>query len=542
MPTKGQSRIHEAIRLRTSAPVPSVVPGHEAPLAGAGPWVDTTEHDPGTDELASVAGDNVAAADIGDDDELAMAWRTYRGDRARVAMPNVTALRAMSRDAGGDPVEFDAATEIPGVDGTPASVIGTVTAAWVRGLRYEVNADQLRCAVHGDDDCDHRRQAGDVVQAVLEGRRVRTSLAEWEQAAHNVGLDLERDHAASEASRQRLASTPTCPPWSEDPAPFQDAYQAALARRDAGDGPIPYMTENATGGLGARDGGRPFGFELEFDIEPGVDRHATLTAIGRDLHAAGITPGPHQTHYHSGRAGFATWRFETDISVSGEVVSPILYDEPATWAQLSQVCDIIRRNGGRATARTGGHVHVGTGDFDHTIENHNNLLGMFGEHEDVLYRLAQNPARRSHRGIRWCHPNDIPAAGYQNVAAVGQRNGHDSGINFGAVVGRHNDHVEFRMWDGSLDPAVIQAQINLSLGMTAAAMRAERGAVWSHEPIGLHRHRNSDLARGSRLQGDRWRSDTASFRRLVDRVFTTAAQREQATALFAVTRWQRRRT
>ena len=40
-----------------------------------------------------------------------------------------------------------------------------------------------------------------------------------------------------------------------------------------------------------------------------------------------------------------------------------------------------------------GHVHIGVGDYDHTVENHNNLLGLFRENEDTLYRLAQNPDR-----------------------------------------------------------------------------------------------------------------------------------------------------
>ena len=38
----------------------------------------------------------------------------------------------------------------------------------------------------------------------------------------------------------------------------------------------------------------------------------------------------------------------------------------------------------RMTIRTGGHVHVGVGDYDHTVENHNNLLGLFKENEDTL--------------------------------------------------------------------------------------------------------------------------------------------------------------
>ncbi len=45
---------------------------------------------------------------------------------------------------------------------------------------------------------------------------------------------------------------------------------------------------------------------------------------------------------------------------------------------------------------------------------HNNLLGLFRNHEDVLYRMAQNPEGTTHRGTSRCRPNWVPAAPYQN--------------------------------------------------------------------------------------------------------------------------------
>jgi hypothetical protein len=359
--------------------------------------------------------------------------------------------------------------------------------------------------------------------------------------------DIRAAHAASEAAQAEARAREPAPSssWADDPSAFQAAYREARRRRERGEAAVEFMAEDATGGLGARQGGRAFGVEIEFDLAPGVDRAQALAAIGRDLYAAGLTRSPAQRGYHARPSDSAAglWRFESDSTVAGEIVSPIAYDEPQTWSQLAQVCAIVRRHGGVATHRTGGHVHVGVGDYDHAVENHNNLLALFGSHEDVLYRLAQNPGRPRHRGTSWCRPNLVAAAPYPTPDQVRwANNGHGIGVNFESVTGRATDHVEFRMWDSSLDPGVIQAQVKLSLGMAHAAFRSPGERWGQREPIGTHRARNAALGRGRRLRGGAWRADTGSFRRLVDRVFARDQDKAQAAALFAVTRWQRERT
>jgi Putative amidoligase enzyme len=350
-----------------------------------------------------------------------------------------------------------------------------------------------------------------------------------ESAAAAAARDLERDQWPD---RPEVS-------YVDDPDAFDQVYEEARARRAGGADPVEYMTENATDGLGARNGGRAFGVEIEFDIEPGVDRYTALQAIGRDLHAAGLTQSSRQQPYHGGghiasenhRGG---WKFETDSTVAGEIVSPKMYDEPETWQNLAKVCEIVRRHGGIATTRTGGHVHVSLNDFDHTVENHNRLLQTAAGYQDTLYRLAQNPGARNQRGGSYCVPNRDPGRGYASIdSARGSNSGH-LGLNFGSVHGTRADHAEFRMWDGSLRPGVIQAQINLSLGMTAAAARGGYTPP-SHERIGTHLNRNP---RRRRMRGQEWRDQTHSFRQLADTVFRRARNSAQAAALFASTRWQ----
>jgi hypothetical protein len=361
--------------------------------------------------------------------------------------------------------------------------------------------------------------------------------------ATDVLADVAAEHIAADAAadleRDQWPDRPEVS-YLEDPAAFERDYREARARRARGEDAVPYMTENATGGLGARDGGRSFGVEIEFDLAPGVDRYTALAAIGRDLYEAGLTSSPLQQRYHAGgrvpseshRGG---WKFETDASVDGEIVSPKMYDEPETWQNLARVCEIVRRHGGTATARTGGHVHVGLHDFDHTVERHNRLLSMAAGHQDTLYRLASNPDRRDHRGLGYCRPNQDPGRGYSSVGSVRVLNaGHGVGVNFGSVHGQGTDHVEYRMWDGSLNAGVIQAQVNLSLGMTAAAARGGFTPPPA-ERVGSHLARNPGRRQ---LRGEAWRESTANFRQLADTVFRRAANSAQAAALFAATRWQ----
>ena len=353
-----------------------------------------------------------------------------------------------------------------------------------------------------------------------------------ESAAAEAGRDLERD---------RWPDRPEVS-YMDDPAAFDQVYDEARAARARGEDPVPYMTEDATGGLGARDGGCAFGVEIEFDLEPGVDRYAALQAIGRDMHAAGLTTSPRQQAYHGGghvsseshRGG---WKFETDSTVAGEIVSPKMYDEPETWQNLAKVCEIVQRHGGIATTRTGGHVHVGLGDYDHTVENHNRLLQTAAGYQDTLYRLAQNPGARNQRAGAYCVPNRDPGRGYSSIGSARASNQGHQGVNFGSVQGTRADHVEFRMWDGSLRPGVIQAQVNLSLGMTAAAARGGYTPP-SHERIGTHLNQNP---RRRRLRGEEWREQTRSMRQLADTVFRRARNSAQAATLFASTRWQAER-
>ncbi|MCX4682300.1 amidoligase family protein [Streptomyces sp. NBC_01433] len=418
----------------------------------------------------------------------------------------------------------------------------------------EVTSEDLQCLcpdLHDGGDastCDRRAAMANLIQETLSSRgHTAVDRAAAQEVLNEVAAEHAASIAAQDQARAERASQPAVRSYSDDMDAFQEAYDQARARRNAGEALVPYMTENATGGLGARESGRAFGVEIEFDYPPSMpqsERQAANQRIARDLHAAGIAPDPYMHGWHaSAREGYTdapnAWRLERDGTVAGEIVSPILYDEPQTWNNLAQVCEIVQRNGGIASARTGGHVHVAVPDYDHTVANHNQLINTVAGYEDVIYRVAQNPGADRHRGLEWCTPNSEPSRPYTSVSSVqSYNNSHHIGLNFQSVSGRESDHAEFRMWDGSLDPGTIQAQVNVSLGLTNAALR-EAGTTPAPPPQRVGHHRRARAAAGQRgpLTGEAWTNTTRSFRSMVDRIFSREENRAQVAALFAGTRW-----
>ncbi|MET7330942.1 NUDIX domain-containing protein [Nonomuraea sp. NPDC005650] len=394
--------------------------------------------------------------------------------------------------------------------------------------------------------------------AVHEHARARQA---FQQAHPSLGRTLSRLAGTTDprvvAAQERVASlearTRAWQRWPEVPevsftqdfGAYQRAYDQAVRRAARGEAVIPYMMENATASLGARDGGRGFGLEIEFDLPKHLARQARQS-IAQALRKAGLT-GDAQVHayhsmqdqgYRSGKnGGRGLWSLELDGTVEGELVSPILYDEPATWENLLTALEIIRSHGGRAGVSTGGHVHAGTPDYDHIVENYTSVLNYAGHHSDTLFRLGHNPEQASHRGLKHCHPNPLPAAGYTTIAPV--RNFHSShnfAVNMASMKGSAKDHVEFRLWDGSLDAAVIQSQVKVSLALVEAAFRTastgELPNLGRHDRLGTH----ADLFRGATAP-DLSGPGSLSFRILMDELFWRAADKEQLTALFAATRW-----
>jgi hypothetical protein len=386
----------------------------------------------------------------------------------------------------------------------------------------------------------------------LNGRRARDTFANLRAAQAGIDEEVAARYAAAEdLGEARRAEWAAASNWADDETGsvlFDRAGREARERFAEGglDAAIPFQTENALGGLGDREDGRGFGVEIEFNFPPEMgwrERSQAKQAILRDMVNEGITQHPRWLGYYEQKRIRPTteangWKCTEDGTVAGELVSPIMYDEPEHWESLQKVCDIIRRHGGNAT-NAGGHVHVGVGDWGSSPEAHNNLLREFQVSADPIYRAGSNAEAGNHRGMSWCSPNrDIPAGGYESVQQVrNMNNSHGLGVNFESVQGRNNDHVEFRMWDQTLSPAAIQTQVRTSVAMAEAAKAGRSPADDEpRNPVGSARSRF-----GRRRQTGQDRKDlTRPARRLADRLFHRESDKAAFAALWAVNRNQSR--
>lgn len=325
---------------------------------------------------------------------------------------------------------------------------------------------------------------------------------------------------------------------------YIEDVRAAEARINDGGDVVPFSTEPVTNGVCSPESGRGFGIEIEFDLPRGVSPSTVGAAIAEELHSEGLSDINRQTRYH-GYSG-NQWHIEEDCTVSGEVVSPILHDTPEHWEQVQKVCDIIKRHGGKATANTGGHVHMGLGrgSSAEVARRKASVTQIYTAYEDSIRRVQTDPKRKKHRDSQWCSPMDAHSAQrgiYQARNHQRSYPDHHTSLNLG-----HEGRVEFRGADGSLDPGHIQAQVMMSAGIVAAAERGETpGDGIRHSKIGS----NAKKIKAIRGENEVTTAKTddelivtdAEFRKFTDLVMPSSHGRKATAGIAANTPWQESR-
>lgn len=436
-----------------------------------------------------------------------------------------------------------------------------------------LNLSELRCGCPEYEEnyaCQHTR---DVERAVLERLHASRALRSEDDAL--------RDEDRLRRAQQR-AEAAAAEDWTRDPQHYREAasswrqdsdvlystdfasFRDALGRakdsvRPDGKPLIPYFRENVLDGAAQRGSGTAFGVEIEYEFpeewSPEQRRDAN-DRIARRLNALGLTWSdrmqPAQTSKGRGfrdrqkePSGEGNWTLEKDGSVNGgELISPGLYDEPETWTNLDLAVDVLTSEGAVATKRAGLHVHVGTADFRADPAAYTALARLLTQHEDVIYRLSSDPARGTHRKGRFARPvPDVPPEGFQDAAELSRWQGPGKYwlANFNTVRGGPHDHPEFRVYDATLDPGAIQAQIKISLGLTEAAKRLayEPPAARGKEPLGSHAARRSGRRTRRALTDEEMEQDTATTRSFLDTLFRRREDKEHLVAIFAHTKWSR---
>lgn len=316
---------------------------------------------------------------------------------------------------------------------------------------------------------------------------------------------FDASRAAQEMAAQRAEeSSITAPLLEAHEVSLEDdeAFRALLERAQRGD--FPYEYENVLGGSD-----NTFGVEIEF---VGGDRQA----IARELHRRGLIPQPRQTGYHSLRAP-GMWAFETDGSVDGEIVSPVFRDTPEVWRQIEEVCQVIREHGGRVDSRCGAHVHIGRVPLDHDNVRFQNLVNLWKSNEDLLYRIgAGGESGGQHRGTTYARPLA------SNIGITSH---------YAVINNCRSQTIEFRVFNGTLDPKQIQTNIRLAHAMVNAAGRMRQPE--QPENLGNAAFR---MVRGSRVREEDQNHN--AIRRFLDRIFTRVNDKLSVLWLYATSRWQ----
>lgn len=433
---------------------------------------------------------------------------------------------------------------------------------------YVVQEATMSCTRCGrnQETCPHAENVGEFIRTGIQGNLEEYSRYGRNRAASRPTVDYENmdpatrlqelDNTVSStwtanesdlAEMSRFAApTGVDRSYSANLDKYIEDVRAAEKKMKDGESPLPFVTENATNGICSRENGRGFGVELEFDIPSGADRYTALAAIGRDLHAEGLTPTPQQVGYHSNaRNGYQQWSFETDCTVSGEIVSPVLYDDEESWNQIAKVCEIVKRHGGKATVNAGGHVHMGLGRGEPAEVERRKIAAtqIYAAYEDTIRRVQSNPDRKKHRDSQWAAPMGSQTA-QNNVYRLRSGNrfhsDHHSSLNLG-----HQGRIEFRGGDGSLDPAHIQAQVMVAAGVVAAAERGElEGDTLKVSQIGSNAKKMKLITKGKSAKAktdDELVVSDVDLRRFTDDILGSEHGRKMMAGIAANTPWQETR-
>lgn len=402
----------------------------------------------------------------------------------------------------------------------------------------------------------------------------------WATAALGTNAAAEATPATDAAATPSLSDEEA---WDKRPfceSTFVEVYKAAQQMHAAGKPVLPYLLDDATNGIARPDGGRRFGVEVEFDFEKSVGREEglrMLADIAQDLHAHNLTKSPFlKGHGDASKEGYTTdgngGMLEAEpmpppgYAQLGEWVSPISADEPEQWSRAKLALDIVKQRPTTVSHRTAAHFHISNDDYPDQLEPFTNLLSLLAKYEDVFFRLGGRPDLKpsslptqqklgrsvymqafsstvNHgpqlRPVGYRKPNRMPEGGYDSVAALlKDQNKKHMAINLKGVKQGPNDHLEVRIPDSSLDPAVLQAHLSLYLHLVEKSVQAARGNVELNvtgaEPIGSHYS-----PAGEAVPGDpHFMAETASFRDMLDQLFDRNIDKARMTALFAITGWQ----
>lgn len=239
--------------------------------------------------------------------------------------------------------------------------------------------------------------------------------------------------------------------------------------------PHEYEYENVLNGFNGT-----FGIEIEY-IEGQSDE------IAKKLYELDLCPHIKMMRKKVTK-GYNKWKVEIDRSVTngrlgGEIISPILVDNPQTWNEIKLICNVIKEYGGKINQDCGMHIHVG---IDEMKNGWVNLFKTLSLYEEIIYRYAggdRGCIRDSYKN--YCSPCniiDFPISKLKKEKDIknliyklmGRNDLKNKGVNFMNIISNTNKNtVEFRYFNGTLNPYIIQSNIILVSNIINTCIREE---------------------------------------------------------------------
>lgn len=401
------------------------------------------------------------------------------------------------------------------------------------GGSYRVDLASGTCTcpdyIHRQGRCRHM-EAADIAREQVQQGIMPGHLNDGELTNGQVLSEHQNAETVSELHNAARARTDDDFFYTEHPDVFESDMERM--RRES----IPYSYENVLNGSDIT-----FGIELEFV-------NGDSNAIAAELYEMGICGNDTMTRYHGQRVP-GKWTLERDGSVTlgnhgGELISPILTDTPQTWRTIETICNVARHHGAEVNFQTGGHVHIGAANaLDGKKQRWRRFFKMGAGFEEVYKRLSGGELGRfrdtgytassadlNRRGITMHLPEESSTSRY--FSQIGNRLGEKYRmINFEPLLSKQT--VEFRGFNGTLTPGVIQANVKFAAGMVLSAERSRLRSTESFSSTESDKKRANII---NDYESNNERSDR-SIMRTLDVIFSRKEDKLHILSVLAKNSW-----
>lgn len=208
-----------------------------------------------------------------------------------------------------------------------------------------------------------------------------------------------------------------------------------------------------------------YGFELEFEYSNNKKIMKTLHTLDLDYR----------------------WYISHDKSLTkgGEIASPVLTNRKKDWDELKQVCEAIKQSA-QISTNASSHIHIGTQVFGREKLTWRNFLLLWATYENIIFRFTAGEYINPRAGV----------STYANAVSTNFMNTYNSfnwknnltlshlkkslgyrGFNFDRYQAVNlsnafnrfyeydNNTIEFRSPNGTLEPIVLQNNLNFILSL-----------------------------------------------------------------------------